>query len=202
MHAETAGRLTTRTCRASQPQRVPRPLCVTPRCLFRATRRSASAGTQQTAKSVAGAELLSSVTKDLKNGAEGSLVIHGVHHVGLLIADLERSLKFYRDVLGLEVNSCRPNNKLPYRGTWLQIGHDQIHLMELPNPDPTDVEQRPQHGGRDRHFCVGVESVAPLAARLEAAGIPFTRSMSGRAAIFFRDPDANVLEVAEVKPWR
>ena len=48
----------------------------------------------------------------------------------------------------------------------------------------------------------GVESVAPLAARLEEAGVPFTRSMSGRAAIFFRDPDANVLEVAEVKPWR
>jgi glyoxylase I family protein len=48
----------------------------------------------------------------------------------------------------------------------------------------------------------GVQDVAPLAARLEAAGVPFTRSMSGRAAIFFRDPDANVLEVAEVKPWR
>lgn len=28
-----------------------------------------------------------------------------------------------------------------------------IHLMELPNPDP--LEGRPQHGGRDRHFCVG-----------------------------------------------
>ena len=27
-------------------------------------------------------------------------MIHGVHHVGLLISDLERSLKFYRDVLG------------------------------------------------------------------------------------------------------
>ena len=48
----------------------------------------------------------------------------------------------------------------------------------------------------------GVADVAPLAARLEAAGVPFTRSMSGRAAIFFRDPDANVLEAAEVKPWR
>ena len=48
----------------------------------------------------------------------------------------------------------------------------------------------------------GVESVGPLAARLEDAGVPFTRSMSGRAAIFFRDPDANVLEVAEVKSWR
>jgi hypothetical protein len=30
----------------------------------------------------------------------GKLVIHGVHHVGVLISDLERSLKFYTEVLG------------------------------------------------------------------------------------------------------
>ncbi len=33
--------------------------------------------------------------------ASGKLVIHGVHHVGVLISDLERSLKFYTEVLGV-----------------------------------------------------------------------------------------------------
>jgi glyoxylase I family protein len=61
-----------------------------------------------------------------------------------------------------------------------------IHLMELPNPDPLDG--RPEHGGRDRHFCIGVESVLPLMQRLDAAKVPYTKSMSGRPAIFFRDP--------------
>ena len=75
-----------------------------------------------------------------------------------------------------------------------------IHLMELPNPDP--LTGRPTHGGRDRHFCVGVPDVGPLCARLEAAGVPFTRSASGRAAVFFRDPDANTLEVVELPAWR
>ena len=32
-------------------------------------------------------------------------------------------------VTGLEVNDSRPNNKLPYRGTWLQIGHDQVRWL-------------------------------------------------------------------------
>lgn len=75
-----------------------------------------------------------------------------------------------------------------------------IHLMELPSPDP--LEGRPSHGGRDRHCCVGVASIGPLEERLAAAGIPFTRSKSGRPAIFFRDPDMNTLECVETEPWR
>ena len=31
---------------------------------------------------------------------------------------------------------ARPKDKLPYRGAWLWVGSEMIHLMELPNPDP------------------------------------------------------------------
>ena len=50
--------------------------------------------------------------------------------------------------------------------------------------------------------AAGVQSISPLVDRLEKAGVQFTKSMSGRPAIFFRDPDANVLEVAELGTWR
>ena len=116
------------------------------------------------------------------------------------MSDLDRALAFYTDTLGLSLNPARPDAKLPYRGAWLWIGREMVHLMELPSPDPT--EGRPTHGGRDGHFCVGVKDVKALAERLKAAGVPFTLSASGRPAIFFRDPDANVLECAEMDPWR
>lgn len=132
--------------------------------------------------------------------ADARVGYHGVHHIGLLCENLERSLDFYSNTLGLEINRDRPDKKLPYRGAWLWIGPEMIHLMELPNPDPK--EGRPVHGGRDRHFCVGVESVEPLVKRLTEAGIKFTESMSGRPAVFFRDPDMNCLEIVESKPWR
>lgn len=128
--------------------------------------------------------------------------IKGVHHVALLTEDLDASLEFYVGVLGLDVNRHRPHDKLPYRGAWLNIGPEMIHLMELPNPDK--FGERPEHGGRDRHFCIGLDAgaVEPLAARLEQHGVKYTKSKSGRPAIFFRDPDDNCLEAVEINHWR
>lgn len=77
----------------------------------------------------------------------------------------------------LKVNQDRPDAKLPYRGAWLMIGPEMIHLMELPNPDP--LTDRPEHGGRDRHVCIAVESggVVALQDRLTAAGATSTRCL-------------------------
>ncbi|OMO67263.1 hypothetical protein CCACVL1_20666 [Corchorus capsularis] len=120
----------------------------------------------------------------------------GVHHVGILCENLERSLEFYQNILGLEINEARPHDKLPYRGAWLWVGAEMIHLMELPNPDP--LTGRPEHGGRDRHACIAIRDVSKLQAILDKAGIPYTLSKSGRPAIFTRDPDANALEFTQV----
>ena len=116
-----------------------------------------------------------------------------IHHASLLVADTGRALAFYRDLLGLELVADRPD--LGYPGAWLQVGGRQIHLLELPNPDP--VAGRPAHGGRDRHLALAVTDLDGLADRLGAAGVTFTLSRSGRRALFCRDPDANALEFVE-----
>jgi len=120
-------------------------------------------------------------------------MIETLHHVSLIVADTRRALGFYRDLLGLTVDPARPD--LGYPGAWLQVGAQQIHLLELPNPDPLDG--RPAHGGRDRHVALAVRDLDRLAAALTAANIPFTRSRSGRRALFCRDLDANALEFVE-----
>ncbi|KAL8542273.1 hypothetical protein ACS0TY_003221 [Phlomoides rotata] len=119
-----------------------------------------------------------------------------LHHVGILCENLERSLHFYQNILGLTINEARPHDKLPYRGAWLWVGSEMIHLMELPNPDP--FTGRPEHGGRDRHTCIAIRDVSKLKDILDKAGIPYTLSRSGRPAIFTRDPDTNALEFTEV----
>ncbi len=121
--------------------------------------------------------------------------MYAILHVSFIVADTKRALRFYCNVLGLEINHHRPD--LGYPGVWLDCGDDQqIHLLELPNPDP--VTGRPEHGGRDRHAAFAIDKLDVLSASLEAAGVKFTRSKSGRQALFCRDPDGNALEFIEV----
>lgn len=121
--------------------------------------------------------------------------IVALHHAGLLVSDLARARHFYEAVLGLEPFAGRPG--LPYPGAWYQLGgSQQLHLMQLPNPDAASV--RPEHGGRDRHLALGVKDIAALRARLDAAGVRYTASQSGRPALFCRDPDQNTLEFVEI----
>ena len=121
------------------------------------------------------------------------ILLKEILHAGLLVKDTARSLEFYQGVLGLEIDATRPD--LGYPGAWIRVGHQQIHLMELASPDP--VTGRPAHGGRDRHFALAVSDVDELRRALDAAGVVYTQSKSGRKALFCRDPDGNALEFVE-----
>lgn len=111
-------------------------------------------------------------------------------HASLIIADVERSRRFYCDILNMEIAPERPD--LGFPGFWLNIGAQQIHLLQVPNPDP--VSDRPAHGGRDRHTAIQVASFNTLVHTLDTHNIPYTLSRSGRSALFCRDPDGNALE--------
>lgn len=115
-------------------------------------------------------------------------------HATFITIDLQRSRNFYEKLLGFEPTSVRPD--LGFPGVWFEIGaNQQIHLMQLPNPEAG--LQRPEHGGRDRHVALEVNNLEELMHRLAAAGVAYTLSKSSRRALFCRDPDGNALEFIE-----
>ena len=118
--------------------------------------------------------------------------IISLHHSSLIVSNINKSLAFYRDTLGLQQVE-RPD--LGFPGAWFQLGSQQIHLLELENPDPTTG--RPEHGGRDRHVALNAVSLTPVQDALNKAGITYTMSKSGRRALFCRDPDGNAVEIIE-----
>ncbi|MEQ1603058.1 MAG: glyoxalase [Methylophilaceae bacterium] len=111
-------------------------------------------------------------------------------HAGLIISDLAKSRAFYEGLLGLKPNALRPD--FGFEGVWYDIGNNQIHLMAVPNPDAASI--RPEHGGRDHHVALSVANIDAVKEALEQAGVPYSMSKSGRAALFCRDPDGNALE--------
>jgi len=118
-------------------------------------------------------------------------LIKRLHHSSLIASDLAVSRHFYETLFGFTPSPLRP--KLPYDGIWYEIGEQQIHLLIVPNPEAG--LERPAHGGVDRHVALHVTDWDELLRRLEAAGVPYSASKSGRKALFIRDPDNNAIEL-------
>ena len=133
------------------------------------------------------------------------LAIESLHHVSLPVADLERSRRFYREVLGLS-EIARPPFDFP--GAWFALGGtgQQLHLIAGGTDAPTFREGKPVDS-RDIHFAVRVESFAAAGDALKALGYAETasdhllrmklnpRATAGFPQIYILDPDHNVIEI-------
>jgi len=116
----------------------------------------------------------------------------GLHHVSIVVTDLNRSLTFYCGILGLS-QIVRP--PFDFEGAWLEVGDQAIHL--LVNPKGQTLRADGSIDGRDGHFAFGVDRYSRVKHLLEDAGVVCRGnpgSITGRAQIFCCDPDGNVLE--------
>jgi glyoxylase I family protein len=120
-------------------------------------------------------------------------LVKSLDHCSLIVANTSKALEFYEGILDLKVDESRPD--IGYPGAWLQVGSSQIHLLEVPDPYAQAV--RPEHGGRDNHVALQVSDLENIIRRLQAAGIAYSKSKSGRMALFCRDYDGNAIELVE-----
>ena len=120
-------------------------------------------------------------------------LVKSLDHCSLIVENTSKALEFYEGILDLEVDQSRPD--IGYPGAWLQVGSSQIHLLEV--PDPYASINRPEHGGRDNHVAFQVSDLDEIIRRLQAAGIAYSKSKSGRMALFCRDFDGNAVELVE-----
>lgn len=132
---------------------------------------------------------------------ERRLRIAGLHHVTLLCADVERSLAFYRNLLGMRLVKQTVNED-DRRARHFFFGDEEgrpgtlITCLEYPDLDEGTVGR-----GSTHHFALAVESEAELAAwrdYLISNGISVTDVMDRTyfKSIYLRDPDGHILEIA------
>lgn len=123
--------------------------------------------------------------------------IVGIAHTGLFVKDAQRSLEFYRDVLGFQVVWDTMNGDA--RLVFVECGGAQIEIVQLPGFQP-----RPD--GWFDHVALKVTNFDQVKADLQAKGIEFDESTyehspvvfpGGSRWIFFRGPDGERLEIVE-----
>lgn len=113
--------------------------------------------------------------------------VTGIHHVSIVVSDMERAASWYRDALGL-TEVPRPSNFVtPVR--WFAMGNEQVHLIPM---DERDTQS-------PRHFAIHVDDCAAAKAELAARGVSIreTVPVAGAERFFIQDPDGNNIEVLQ-----
>lgn len=120
-------------------------------------------------------------------------------HIVLNVADLKKSERFYRDILGLKVSARNLNSKM----TFLSYGkeHHDVALQALPKGTKHVTGKG---APKLHHFCIYVdrnEIIDRLKPALKRRKIPIvsgpeTLVVAGNRSISFLDPDGNRVEIA------
>ena len=118
--------------------------------------------------------------------------ISGLHHVTLVVRDLEAARRFYSETLGMTPLE-RPG--YDFEGAWYACGSIEFHLMVAEEHlDPSR-----------RHLAIEVDGFEACVEALRAAGIgivggPGVRPHNGRSFVFCKDPSGNLIEISGPAP--
>jgi lactoylglutathione lyase len=146
--------------------------------------------------------------------------ISGLNHSGITVSDMDRSLVFYRDGLGLEVDNDAILSA-PYLKTILNLAFDAVRVVYLRVPGGGFIElleyrgietlpaaSRPCDPGSG-HVSLSVDDIDAQFAKLaslgfrarSAAPVDITAGpRQGARACYFRDPDGYSVELFQRPP--
>ena len=117
-----------------------------------------------------------------------ALQLTGIHHVGLPVADFERALTFYTQVLKLDHIIAPKAFASGVR--WLRLGDQHIHLIKH---EGTLAPNGP------RHVALHVKDVRAAKAHLMTLGVEIDAQpfITGAERFTIRDPDGNSIELIQ-----
>jgi len=145
--------------------------------------------------------------------------MNALHHVGITVKDLDASIRFYHDVLGLEFSNepspwfdgpeLGPAVGVPgaaLRQVSLSVGDTTLELLEYKSPPSETAKPLDSNCIGASHVAFRVEDIQATKAELESKGIEFFSDvnavdegvLAGWRWVYFADPDGYPLELVEV----
>jgi catechol 2,3-dioxygenase-like lactoylglutathione lyase family enzyme/uncharacterized protein YunC (DUF1805 family) len=129
--------------------------------------------------------------------------VKGIDHVTLVVKDLERSRRFYVDVLGMREI---PRPAFSFAGSWFQAGKTQIHLiLEFAGSGPAgNLLPESLRSSRTQHVAFEVEDAAAVVPYVTERQLPVLSGPKprpdGYMQVFVTDPDGHVIELCSPPP--
>ena len=118
----------------------------------------------------------------------------GVHHMALVCSDVERTVRFYQDILGFPLTEIFENRD--YKGSnhfFFDIGNGNLlAFFDFPG---LDVGPYAEVLGGLHHIAISItpEEWEKARARLDEAGVPY--QLESGTSMYFKDPDGARLEL-------
>ena len=131
-----------------------------------------------------------------------------VDHVGIAVNNLEETLKFYEDVLGVKCEGTEVVEEQKVKVAFLPIGETELELLESTTPDGPIAKFIGKNGGRGgiQHIAVRVDNIEKAIEEVKAKGYKMIdetpRYGAGGAKIAFCHPkgtDGVLFELSERK---
>ncbi len=141
-------------------------------------------------------------------------MILGFHHAAISTPDLDRSVSFYKEVVGCEeawafewptgtpeADELTGLTNSAARAVMLKLGETLLEVFEFSSPPPEQrTEIRPVCDHGITHICLLVQTLHDEYKRMKAAGMKFhsqPMTQDTGYVVYGRDPDGNVVELIE-----
>jgi methylmalonyl-CoA/ethylmalonyl-CoA epimerase len=98
-------------------------------------------------------------------------MIKKVHHVGVVVRDMEQAMRFWRDTLGLHVHKTQTITDQGVKAALLTLGDSEIELLEPIVTDNGIAKYLQSRGEGLHHVCFQVDEVWVSLADLKSKGV-------------------------------
>ena len=120
----------------------------------------------------------------------------GVHHLALICSDIERTIKFYTEVLGFPLVELFENRDLPSSTHFFfDIGNGNLlAFFDFPE-DPMPATREAVGGMHHIAIAVHPQHFDSIRAKLDALHIEYFGPDRVENSLYFHDPDGALLEL-------
>jgi len=130
--------------------------------------------------------------------------IKKINHIAIAVKDVEESLKFWCDAMGLKVDHIEDVPSQKSEVVFIPVGDSEVELVRPTSPDSGVAKFVEEKGGGMHHLCFEVDNIDEMLMQLKEKGIRLINEVAlelpGRKMAFIHPKSTNgvLVELYEV----